>query len=525
MTDAVVVGAGPNGLVAANLLADAGWSVLVLEANDEPGGAVRSGHITAPGYLSDLFSAFYPLGYASPVLRGLSLDRYGLRWRNAPQVLAHPLPDGRCAVLSRDVAVTAASLDGFAAGDGDAWRRLYERWLAVGPDLLDALFRPFPPVRPGLRLLRTLGAADALRFARFGLQPVRRFGEEEFGGEGAPLLLAGNAMHTDLPPEGPGSAVFGWLLAMLGQQVGYPVPEGGAGRLSAALADRLQDRGGEVACGRRVSEVIVRQGRAVGVRTADGEQIPAARAVLADVAAPLLYRHLVGAEHLPPRLLDDLRRFQWDSPTLKVDWALSGPVPWKAEGPRGAGTVHLGGTMDDLTRFATELVTGQPSGHLFVVLGQMTTADPSRSPAGTESAWGYTHLPHRYRGPEDVQRYVERMERTIEEYAPGFRALVVARHVAGPGDLQRADASLVEGAVNGGTAAIYQQLFFRPLPGTGRPETPVRNLYLAGSSAHPGGGVHGACGANAARAALVADRPGGRLATRALFATTRRLYR
>jgi phytoene dehydrogenase-like protein len=523
--DAIVIGSGPNGLVAANLLADAGWSVLVLEAADEPGGAVRSGNVTAPGFVSDLFSAFYPLGYGSPVLRSLRLDEYGLRWRHAPLVLAHPLEDGRCAMLSRDVAETAAGMDRFAPGDGDAWQRLYEHWLRIGPDLLDALFRPFPPVRPGLRLLRKLGPADALRFARFAVLPVRRLGEEEFRGEGGPLLLAGNAMHTDLPPEGAISGVFGWLLAMLGQQYGFPVPVGGAGRLSGALADRLRARGGELECGRPVTEVLVKDGRAVGVRTADGDVETAGRAVLADVAAPLLYRDLLDAAHLPPRLLADLDRFQWDSPTLKVDWALSGPVPWKSEEPRLAGTVHLGGTLDDLTRYATDLTTGRLSDQPFVIMGQMTTADPSRSPAGTESAWGYTHLPHRYGGPEGVARQVDRLEETVERYAPGFRSLILARHVAGPEDLQGANPSLVNGAVNAGTAALHQQLVFRPVPGTGRPETPVRGLYLAGASAHPGGGVHGAAGANAARAALLTGRPGGRLVAGGLHRVGRSLYR
>jgi phytoene dehydrogenase-like protein len=525
VSDAVVIGSGPNGLVAANLLADAGWSVQVLEAADEPGGTVRSGYITAPGYLSDLFSAFYPLGYASPVIAALGLDRYGLRWRHAPRVLAHPLPDGRCVVLSRSLDETVASLDEFAPGDGEVWRRLYAHWLEVGPHVLAALFAPFPPVRPALRLLRTLGPADALRFARFALLPVRRFGDEEFRGDGGTLLLAGNAMHTDLPPEGAISAVFGWLLAMLGQQVGYPVPEGGAGRLSGALADRLSARGGELTCGQRVTEVLVRDGRAAGVRTADGARWTADRAVLADVAAPLLYRQLLDPAHLPPRLLADLDKFQWDSPTLKVDWALSVPVPWTNEQVRGAGTVHLAGTLDDLSTFAADLVTGRLSDFPFTIMGQMTTADPTRSPAGTEAAWGYTHLPRRYGGADGVARQVERIEETVERYAPGFRSLIVARHVFGPEQLERANASLVSGAVNAGTAALHQQLVFRPVPGSGRPETPVRGLYLAGASAHPGGGAHGACGANAAKAALLTDRPGGRPLAASLHRISRWLYR
>ena len=529
MIDAVVIGAGPNGLVAANLLADAGWDVLVLEANSSPGGAVRSAEVTAPGFVSDLFSAFYPLGVASPVLRGLHLEQHGLVWRHAPQVLAHPLHDDRAAVLSRDLATTAASVEQLGAGDGDAWRAMAAEWDRLSPGIVGALFTPFPPVRAGARLLRELGAADALRFARFALLPTRRHGEEEFSGQGGPLLLAGNALHTDLTPTAPGSAVFGWLLAMLGQEVGFPVPEGGSGRLTDALVQRLRARGGRLECDARVTEVVVRQRRAVAVRTADGRTVDVRRAVLADVTAPQLYLGLVGAEHLPAQLLADLRRFQWDTATVKLDWALSAPIPWRAGGAGAAGTVHVGGDMDDLMAYSTQLELDQIPASPFLLVGQMTTADPSRSPAGTESAWGYTHVPARPRsdaggelrgdwGPADRDRFVARMEAQMERFAPGFRDLVIARHVQFPADLEAHDSNLSGGAVNGGTAALHQQLVFRPTPGLGRPETPVEGLYLASSSAHPGGGVHGAPGANAAKAALRA-RTTGRLA----LAATRRL--
>lgn len=513
VTDAVVIGAGPNGLVAANLLADAGWDVLVLEAAPEPGGAVRSAGVTAPGFRSDLYSAFYPLAYASPVIRGLRLERHGLRWRHAPAVLAHPLADGRCALLSRDLAVTAGSLDAWAAGDGAAWRRAYADWTRIERPLLNVLFTPFPPVRAGISLAGRLGAADLLRFARFGLLPVRRYAEEDFTGTGAALLLAGNALHTDLGPDSAGSAVFGWLLAMLGQSVGWPVPEGGADRLSAALVARLAERGGRVECGRAVSRVEVRGNRAVGVRTADGDSIRVRRAVLADVDAPRLYLSLVGADLLPPRVLSNLRRFQWDHATVKVDWALSAPVPWTAEPARRAGTVHLGGELDELSAYSHSLAIGQLPARPFLLFGQMTTTDPGRSPAGTESAWGYTHVPQQVRGDAGGQLtgrwdtgetavFVERLEARVEEFAPGFRNLIVGRHVQRPRDLEQADANLHCGALGGGTAALHQQLVLRPIPGLGRAETPIGGLYLASSSAHPGAGVHGAPGANAARAAI-----------------------
>ncbi len=525
--DAVVVGAGHNGLVAANLLADAGWEVAVLEATGHIGGAVRSAEVTAPGYLSDLCSAFYPLGACSRPLRSLHLEDYGLQWTHAPAVLAHALPDGSAAVLDRDPAVTAASVDRFAAGDGEAWLRMYAQWLATGGDLLDALFTPFPPVRPAVALLRRLRVADALRLARRFLLPVRVLGDELFAGEGAKLLLTGLALHTDLAPDEAGGAAFGWLLAMVGQQYGFPVPVGGAQRIPDALAARLAKRGGRIVTEARVDRVVVGRGRALGVRSADGPFWRASRAVLADVAAPVLYRDLVEPAHLPPRLLADLDRFRWDYATLKVDWALSAPVPWRAATVAGAGTVHLGGDQADLTRYAAALAAGQVPERPFVLLGQMTTADASRSPAGTESMWGYTHLPRRDEWPAgEIDAHVARTERAVEECAPGFGALVVGRHVAGPQELWAENPSLVGGAINGGTAAPYQQLLFRPVPGLGRADTPIDRLYLASSSAHPGGGMHGAPGANAARAALARHRAvsggvygaGVRLAHRRLYA-------
>ena len=507
--DTIIIGAGHNGLVAANQLADAGWTVLVLEATDLPGGAVRSAEAVASGFRSDLCSAFYPLGVASPVLRELRLDNYGLHWRHAPLVLAHVLPDDRCVALSRDVDETAESVEAFAAGDGEVWRAEAADWQRVRDDLLAAVLRPFPPVRAAARLLRRLGSADLLRFARFALLSARRYSEERFAGEGARLLIAGNAMHTDLTPESSGGAMFGWLLAMLGQDVGFPVPEGGAQRITDALVSRLRGRGGEVVCGVSVREVVIREGRALGVRTAAGEALRARRAVLADVPAPALYLDLVGPAHLPARLVADLHRFQWDDATVKVDWALSGRIPWIAEPARRAGTVHLSLDLDGLTGYAASLVTGRLPKEPFLLLGQMTTADPSRSPAGTESVWAYTHVPRGLRWTDDLaQRVADRMAAVVERHAPGFTDLALGRYVQAPPDLERKNPSLAGGAINAGSAGIHQQLFLRPTPGLGRADTPVDRLFLASASAHPGGGVHGACGANAARAALARDRTG-----------------
>ncbi|GAA1381220.1 NAD(P)/FAD-dependent oxidoreductase [Pseudonocardia kongjuensis] len=523
--DAVVIGAGHNGLVAANLLADAGWEVLVCEAADTPGGAVRSAEITAPGFVNDLASAFHPMGAASPVLRDLDLPAHGLRWRHAPAVVAHPTLDGRCAVLHRSVDDTAAALDADHPGDGDAWRALAADWDRIGGDVLEAALRPFPPVRAAGRLLRTLGAGDALRLARMLVQPVDRMARERFGGSAAALLLAGNALHTDLGPDSAASAAYGWLLTMLGQQIGFPVPVGGSGALTDALVARLATRGGRVECGRPISSVLVHRGRATGVADAAGNRIAARRAVLADVDAPRLYRDLVGEEHLPARFVADLDRFHWDFSTVKLDWALDGPVPWAAPGARSAGTVHLGADVDGLRRYAADLTSGRLPEDPFLLFGQMTTADPDRSPPGTESAWTYTHVPRGLGwGTDDVLRWADRMEQVVEAHAPGFRSLIRARAVAGPADLEAQDANLVDGAITGGTCAPHQQLVFRPVPGLGRADTPIDRLFLSGASAHPGGAVHGGPGGNAARAALAATGRTGPLYRGAVRFAHRRLY-
>ncbi len=507
-TDAVVIGAGPNGLVAANALADAGWDVVVVEAQEQVGGAVRSAEVTAPGYVSDLFSAFYPLAAASPIIRDLHLEQHGLVWRRAPHVLAHALDDGSAALLCSRAEDTAARLETEAAGDGDAWLELVHGWDRIRDPLLDALFTPFPPVAAATRVLRTLGAADTLDFARLGVTPVRRLAQERFAGRGAGLLLTGNAMHSDVPPDAAGSGMFGWLLCMLGQDVGFPVPEGGAGELAEALRRRAEHQGAHVLTGSPVTEVMVESGHARGVRLADGTAVRARRAVLADVTAPALYQQLLAHHPLPARLTRDLARFQWDNPTIKVNWALDRPVPWLAEAATEAGTVHLGVDTDGFVDFAADLSVGRTPQRPFILFGQMTTSDPTRSPHGTESAWAYTHVPQgaEWTGAR-LDDHVRRVEDAVERVAPGFKGSQVARLVQSPRDLQGADANLVDGAINAGTSGLHQQLVFRPTPGLGRPETCVPGLYLASASAHPGGGVHGAPGWNAARAALGAQGP------------------
>ena len=509
--NALVIGAGPNGLVGANALADHGWSVTVLEAAERPGGAVKSAELIEPGYVNDVCSAFYPFGAASPHIAALGLDAYGLRWLHAPYVLAHPALDGSCAVLSRDRSTTAASLDGLSPGDGDAWLRLFECFTKVRDPLIGALLSSFPPVRSAGALALRLRSVGGLDFVRMLLLPVRRFGEEKFGGEAARRLVAANALHADLGPEATLSGFFGWLLSMLGQDVGFPVPEGGASSITDALVRRLEARGGRVRCGARVSNVIVRGGRAVALRLAGGDEVDVGGPVLADVTAPMLYTQLLDPHDVPARVLARIAAFEWDDGTVKVDWNLDGPIPWTAPDARRAGTVHLGESVNALSRAATDLACGDVPAEPFLIVGQQSMTDPARQPPGKETAWAYTHVPHPGRANTTLDTaaldaLVERIEQTVERHAPGFLGLVRGRHVLSPSGFEAENPSLVGGAINGGSSQLHQQLVFRPFAGLGRAETPIANLFLASASAHPGGAVHGAPGANAARAALVYNR-------------------
>jgi phytoene dehydrogenase-like protein len=467
------------------VLADHGLQVVVFEAQDEPGGAVRSGESTLPGYTHDRFSAFYPLAAASPAIGALALEDHGLVWRRAPVVLAHPTVGGPTALLSTDLEATAASLDAFAVGDGDGWRSLYARWLRVAEPFMDAFTTPFPPLRAAARI----GPRGIFDLARTGLPPVRRVAGAHFRGAGGPLLLTGNALHADFTPDSAGSGLFGLVLTALGQQHGFPVAQGGAGRLTEALVNRLQSRGGRVVCDSRVAKVIIRRGRAVGVRLANGDEELAARGVIADTGAPQLYVELVGREHLPARVRVGLRWFRYDPATVKVDWALREPIPWSDPAVGQAGTVHLAESMEALTTASQDLEAGRIPRRPFLVAGQYAVADPTRAPAGADTAWAYTHIPQR--ATADLDLLTERIEAEVERFAPGFRERIAARHVAGPSDLEAADANLAGGAINGGTARL---------------ETGIRGLYLGSASAHPGGGVHGAPGAIAARALLAKRR-------------------
>jgi phytoene dehydrogenase-like protein len=504
--DAVVIGAGHNGLVAAAILADAGWDVLVLEAQAEPGGAVKSAELF-PGYVSDLYSAFYPLSVASPALRALHLEDHGLQWTHAPAVVGHArsADDDDAPVIYREIDRTAADLERRQRGDGDRWRELFDQWLRIREPLLSTLFSPFPPVRGLAGLLRKLGTGDALRLAHRLLLPAGVMAEQLFDGDAARLLLLGNAMHADVPIDAPGSGVMGYLLIMMAQDGGWPVPVGGAGQLATALVRRAQAAGARIECHRQVEAIDVRGGRAVAVHTADGATVRTRRAVIADTSAPQLYGDLLPAGAVPEAVIRDMRHFVWDTPVLKINYALDSAIPWRSKSLTDTGTVHLGADHDGLIRWMADLNTATLPQRPFMLVGQMTTADPSRSPVGTESAWAYTHLPRGVADDESAERLAQVVGGVLEEHAPGFTDRVVGKTIQRPSDLEASDANLHTGAVNGGTSQLYQQLVFRPAPGFGRAETPVENVYLGSAGANPGGGVHGICGRNAARAALAGD--------------------
>jgi phytoene dehydrogenase-like protein len=490
--DAIVIGSGPNGLTAAAYLARAGMSVLVLETKDEPGGAVRTRELTRPGYKHDLGAAFFPFGQTSPALLPLDLPGAGLVWKHAPIDSAHPAPDGSCASISRDLETAVRAF----GSDGEAWRKIATWHAATRDRLLGALLSTLPALGPMLRF----GPINLLRLARVALSSGRGYASSVFRTEAARRVIPGLALHTDVGPDDPMGAVVGFMLAVLASSGGFPVPEGGAGAITRALLRRVTEAGGKLRCGARVEEIIVRGGRAAAVRLAGGDEIEATRAIVADVAAPTLYLRLLPEPVVPSRVARAMRRFVHGFGTFKMDWALDGPVPWKSEDAARAAVVHAGDSLDDLSRFTREVRAGMLPFHPYLVIGQQSIADPTRAPAGGHTLWAYSRVPARFEQGWDRCRetYAERIEERIEELAPGFRKRILGRAIWTPEDLESLNENLIGGDLSGGSAGIRHQLFFRPVFPWFRYRTPVRGLYLGSSYTHPGAGVHGACGANAA---------------------------
>ncbi|HVY44837.1 MAG TPA: NAD(P)/FAD-dependent oxidoreductase [Minicystis sp.] len=496
MPDAIVIGSGPNGLVAACYLAHAGMRVLVLEAQPTPGGAVRSRETTRPGFVSDLGAAFFPFGELSPALRPLDLPSVGLVWKHAPIDSAHPAPDGTCAAISRDLATSEVCF----GEDAAAWRRIATWHARTKHEMLDALLSPLPAIGPALRF----GPASLLRLARVAASSGRGFAESTFRTEAARRVVPGLALHTDVGPDDPFGAVVGFVLALLASSGGFAVPEGGAGSITRALVARLEAAGGLVRTGCHVDRIVVKHRRAVAVRTDDGEEIEATRAIVADTGAPALYLSLLPRDDVPFEIAEPMRTFKRGFGTFKMDWALDGRVPWSAEPCTRAAVVHAGDSLDDLARFTAEVRKGVLPEHPYLVIGQQSLADPTRAPPGCHTLWAYSRVPGMVEGGWAAarERFADRVEARIEGLAPGFRKRILARAIFAPPDLEAMNENLVGGDLAGGSAQIQHQLFFRPVFPWFRYRTPVRGLYLGSSYTHPGAGVHGACGRNAALAVL-----------------------
>jgi phytoene dehydrogenase-like protein len=496
--DAIVIGGGPNGLAAGIALAAHGRSVLLLEARERLGGAVATAELTLPGFRHDVFSAVYPAAAASPVFARLPLARYGLRWVQPPVAMAHPLPDGRAAALYRDLNRTVDNLNRLHPGDGQRWRAFIAPYLAHGDVVRRALFSAFPPIAPGVRFVRTLGVDATLEFARLVLLSAHTLGTELFRGSAAPAWLYGTAMHADVPPQEAGSAIAAVYLLLLGHLVGWPSPEGGAGKLSDALSAHFHALGGISRTNAAVARVIATHGRVRGVLTADGALYPA-DIVIADVTPHALLR--LAGHALPARYIRAMARYRYGPPTFKMDWALDGPVPWLAPEAREAGTVHVGGTADDLLAALAQQRAGTLPERPFLLFGQQSLADPTRAPAGKHTAWAYTHVPRGVDWTVGRDAFAEWIEAQVERFAPGFRERILARHVLTPEMMAARDANLVDGDVGNGSTAL-DQLIFRPVPSLSPYRTPIHGLYLGSAATFPGAAVHGVSGDAAARVAL-----------------------
>ncbi len=494
---AVVIGAGPNGLAGAIALARAGLDTLVLEAQAHPGGAVRTEALTLPGFRHDTFSSVYPAAVASPVFARLPLADHGLEWVHPEVCMAHPLEDGGAIGLHRDLERTVDALEGARPGDGRAWARFVGPYLRHFDAVRATMLSGFPPVGGPLQLLAQTGPLAAARFGALVAVPATELARRLFAGSGARAWLLGAAAHGDAPVTAAGSAVAGFYLNLLGHAVGWPSPRGGAQALTDALVAHLRSLGGEVVCGARVDRVESSAGRVTGVVLADGTRHPAT-VVLADV----MPRALLGmtGDALGGWYRAGLVRYRPGPATLKLDWALDGPIPWAAEAARGAGTVHVGGDAAATARSLAEARAGVPE-RPFLLLGQQSVADPTRAPEGQHTAWAYTHAPVGCRAQLASASSVEAVERQVERFAPGFRDRILARHVLGPAELEARNANLVDGDVGGGSYGGLQSVF-RPLPSVSPYRTPIDGLFLASAATFPGGAVHGVPGDAAARAAL-----------------------
>ena len=464
--DAIVIGSGPNGLCAAIVLAQAGHSVLLVEARDELGGGMCSAALTRDGFMHDVCSGVHPLGVLSPFMRTLPLEQHGLTWVHPPFSAAHPLPNGRAVVLERSVAATAARL----GNDGYAYRRMLEPLLQEPHQLLSDLLAPLSiPSRP-------------IAFTRFGLYGMRSavgLSESLFDYDEARALFAGCAAHAILPLDKWFTAAVGLLFLLSGHVTDWPIARGGSASIARALAAYFQSLGGKVQTSTFVTQL---------------EQLPTARAYLFDLAPRQVLQ--IAERQLPAGYLRRLSRYNYGPAVFKLDYALSGPIPWSAPECAQASTVHVGGTIAEIARSERAAWQGEIADKPFVMVCQQSHFDPSRAPQGQHTGYVYCHVPHAC----DVDMTAA-IERQIERFAPGFRDLVLERRSWFPRDLERNNASCVGGVIAGGAADITQ-LFTRPVARLNPYTTPNPSLYLCGASTPPGGGVHGMSGYHAARTVL-----------------------
>ena len=465
--DAIVVGAGPNGLAAAITLARAGRSVRLIEAAATVGGGMRTAEVTLPGFHHDICSTVVALTRASPFFKTFDLAARGVELVVPPAPAAHPLDGGRVAVLERSVAATAEGLGG---DDGRAWRQLF------GPLVRDSDKLAREILRPVVRLPRHPGTMA--RFGPAALRSVEGLARGRFHDDLARALFAGIAAHAMLRLDRPLGAGFGLALATFGHSTGWPVVRGGAQGLADALAAELVALGGEVVTGQRVTSL---------------RGLPPARSVVLDVTPRQLVA--IAGDRLTPRTRSHAERFRFGAGVFKIDWALDGPVPWTAEGARRAGTLHLGGTLEELARAEADVAAGRIPDRPYVLFVQYAPWDPSRAPAGMTTAWAYCHVPAG--SPVDMTGAIEAQ---VERFAPGFRDRILARATRSPAEMEAHDENYVGGDINGGIQDI-RQLVFRPWPAID-PYRVGDGLYLCSSSTPPGGGVHGMCGVLAARSAL-----------------------
>jgi len=466
--DAIVIGSGPNGLAAAITLAQAGLSVAVFEAKETIGGGSRSMELTLPGFVHDVCSAVHPLALDSSFFRSLPLERYGLEMIQPPVPLAHPLDDGTAVLLERSIEATAAGL----GIDAKAYRKLMTPLVAQWKNIEDVVRGPL-----GSQFI--LHPFVRAKFALKGLRSARGLAESLFKEERAPAIFAGMSAHSMMSLEQPATATAGLFMGVLGHTVGWPVARGGSQKIMDALAAYLLSLGGEIITGVEIKSI---------------NALPPARAILCDVTPRQLLR--IAGDLLPSVYQWQLRRYRYGPGVFKIDYALDGPIPWKAEACLRAGTVHIGGTLQEIATSEGAVARGEHPEKPFVLIAQQSLFDPTRAPEGKQTVWAYCHVPN-----GSTFDMTERIESQIERFAPGFRDRVLAQSTMTSHDVERYNANYVGGDINGGMQDLWQ--FFtrpaiRPVPYT----TPAKNIFICSSSTPPGGGVHGLCGYYAARTAL-----------------------